>query len=145
RPSVPSVRSEVGQPKLCAVILANISAKLFVVRMRFDLEFQSARYADHFTGTGLQITNLGEKSDPSLFRNDQHLAVGIVKISIPHAFVKGIDMDRNASLRKTVSIAGYRHDTVDEIRRLRRDRDRIPTQLIRGGRYLVKRRRAEQI
>src|SRR5436190_13626878 len=123
-------RPEVGKTKLLSVIFTDIAAKLLIVRMRLDLELQPTRDADHFTGARLQVAQLSKKTDPPLFGDEQHFPVGVVKIAVAHAFVKGIDVDADADLRKQVTVTRDGRDAVNEICRFGWYRKWIPAKLI---------------
>ena len=53
-------------------------------------------------------------------------------------------MDRHADLRRHVAVAAERHDALDEVGRLFRNRNRAPAQLRRRGVDVVERRAANQ-
>jgi hypothetical protein len=99
--------------------------------MWLDLEFEPARDADYLAGTSLQIAKFCEKSDAPFFGHEQHLAVGVVKIPIAHAFVEGINVDTNSDLRKEIAIARDRRNAVNEICRFGWYGEWIPAKLIR--------------
>src|SRR5688572_12699615 len=112
--------------------------------MRLDLEFEPAWNTDHLTGARLEVTKLSEKSDAPFFGNDKHLPVGVVEKALAHSFVKGIDMNRHSELRIRVAITRDRRYAINKIRRFARDRQRVPSKLVRCGCNLIKRRRSEK-
>src|SRR5688572_27520011 len=139
-----SDRPEIGKAKLRPVILTYITPKLFVIRVRLYLKFQPARNADHLTGACLQVTKLGEKSDAPFLGHDQHFPIGVVKVAIAHALVKGIDVNRHSELRIRVAISRDRRYAINKIRRFARDWQRISSKLGRCGCNLIKRRRSKK-
>ncbi len=93
---------------------------------------------------GFDHAKLGDKAGAALLRHDQHFAVGIVEDPIGHRRVGGIEVHRHADLGRYIAVAAERHDALDEIGRLARNRKRRPAQLRRRRFGLVERRAADQ-
>src|SRR4051794_23452343 len=98
RQSVRSDRSQVGQAELSTIVLAYVTAQFLIVRVRFYLESQAPGYAHNFARTGLNVTQLCKKADPSLFRHEQHLPIRVIEVPVTHTFVEGIDVYRDPRL-----------------------------------------------
>ena len=125
-----------------AVILADIAARRSI--RQFDAEAKPARDNDDLAGRRLDNAKLGDETGAALLRHDEHFAVRIVKVTVDHRAVGGVDVDRHAGLRRHVAIAAERHDAFDKVGGLVRNRKRAPAQLRRRSVGVVERRAANQ-
>src|SRR5262245_36354253 len=135
-------RPEFGQPELRAVIFADVASRLAVGQ--FDQEPQPARQNANFARRDLQHSKLrADRQSPHL-RNDERLAVGVVKEAVAHRGVASVEVNPGAGLAGEIAAAGHRDQTVDEIGWRRRYWQRVPAQLIRRDGRLIERRTSQQ-
>src|SRR5882757_1618668 len=122
-------RSQVRQSKRRAEVLAYITPR-YPVR-QFHAESHAARDHGDLERRDEHSSKLRHERKPALLRHDQQFAVGIVESACGHRPVRAIDVDATSALPMRIAIAPHRNEALDEIRRLTRNRYRIPTQLIR--------------
>jgi hypothetical protein len=101
-------------------------------------------HEDDLTGRHVEHTELGVHRECACLRDDQQLAVSVVKEPVRHRPVGGVDVNGRTGLDRRIPVAAKRHDAIDEVRRLGRNRKRPPAQLIRGRRDLVERTASDQ-
>ena len=65
----------------------------------------------------VQHAQLGGQAQPTLLRHQQQLGIGIVEKPSLHGTIGRIDVDTDTSLLGRATVAGQRHQAVDEIRR----------------------------
>ncbi len=82
-------------------------------------------------GADRQPAQLGGQRQPALLRHDQQLAIGIPEHPL-HRPGGAVDVHRHAGAGLRVAVGQHRHQPGDEIRRRSRQRQRIPTQPVRG-------------
>ena len=128
-------RAEVGQLERRAVVLADIAARRAVGQL--DPKAHAARDHDDLLRLGVDHAELGDEALAPELRHDQQLAVGAVEDAPLHRLVRGVQVHRRTGLRMRVAVAGHRHEAVDEVGRLRRQRQRVPAQLVRRRRHVA--------
>ena len=72
-------------------------------------------------GAASTIAEFGDEPGSALLRHDQHFAIGIIKVAVGHRAVGGINMNRDADLRRDVAIAAERNNAFDKVSRLCRE------------------------
>ena len=131
RQPVGSDWSELRQAEGKAVIFADVPARL--VLRQLDAELDAARNHADLAGRHLEDAELGVQAESSQLRHDQHFSVGVREEPFAHGCIGGIEVDGDACLHGGVAVAAERDHAIKEIRRLFRQRQRIPAQLIRRG------------
>ncbi len=148
REKIPRVGEPVGtdrpklrQAKRFAVGLTDIAAR----RGGAELDGEAHAAGDHRDLAGRQghHTQLRVQHQGALLGHDQQLAVGGIEVAIHHRAVGAIDVDADADAPMGIPIAADRHQSVQEVRRALRHRQRIPPQAV-GGRPLAEGRRPPQ-
>src|SRR5262245_31599674 len=117
-------RSEVGHPEMGAKVLADITARCPVEQL--DAKAYAAWNDGDLLWRDLEQPHLRGESQPALLRDDQQLAVRVVKKSIDHRAVGDVDVNSAAMVTVWVAVAGHREQTLEEIGGLGRDRQWIP-------------------
>ena len=85
-------------------------------------------------GARLENAELGVEHEAAQLGHEQQFAVGGVEEAVGHALVGRIDVDCDAGVHAEVAVAGQGDEAVDEVGRLRGQRQRVPAQLV-GGRF----------
>jgi hypothetical protein len=133
---------EVGQAQVLTVVLADKPSRGAAGQV--DAELDAPRDEHHVTGRRVEYTELGVHAERARLRNDQQLAIRVVKESVPHRRVGGVDVNGGAGLRRGIAVAADRHQPVHEVGRLGRNRHRAPPKLIGRRRNLVERTTADE-
>src|SRR5271156_5059495 len=103
RQAIGSNRTEIGQSKWLAVIFADVATRVALEEV--DPELDAARNRRQLSGLDLKNAAFGGEAKPSLLRQDQHLAIGVVKETVSHRGGRGVDVNSQAHLRRRVAIA----------------------------------------
>ena len=128
---------EFGQPKMRAVVFANIAARRAVQQRH--AESHAARHHGHFAGADRQDAELGRQHQPPLLRHQQHFAVGVDQGALVHRLRGEINVRGHAGLCIGVAIGHQGAQAIDKIERLVRNLERIPAQGVRRCRYAARR------
>ncbi len=122
--------AQVGQPKRCAVALADVTTSGYIKQL--DAKANATRDHHDFLRFGVNQAEFGSKAKSPLLQHNQHLTVGAIEETLPHRAIDGVQIDGCATLHMWVAITGHADEAVDEVHGFRGGCQglRIPTQLI---------------
>ena len=111
-----------------AEVFTNIAARRNVKQL--DAKAQAAWNNNHLLRLDINLAQFRRNAQPSLLRNNQQFTVGIIKKTINHGTVCGVQMNSATGLRSRIAVTSHGDKAIDEIRRHAWQGRGIPTQLI---------------
>src|SRR5271167_3182357 len=106
---------EVGQLERRAEILANVATAARRALRKVDAKAQAAWYDGNLQRLKVYAPQFGVQDERALLRYDEQFAIGIIEVSPLHGSVDGKQINSAAHLSVRRTVAGDRHQTIDEI------------------------------
>ena len=111
---------QLGQAEALSIVLADVAAGRAVGQ--FGAKLDAARNHRQLAGRNVENAQFCAQQQPALLRQNQHLAVCVVKEAVVHRCIGDIEVNADAILHGRVAVAAQRDNALDEVRLLRGNR-----------------------